>query len=183
MIIKISSDPTIPQPTVEMLAEKGWRAYQYMTEMYVEVPDDITQQNVLDEIAAFDPIPGCIIVAHDTIDKSSGEARARYITVAPGQDAVYALKKEQAEAYKAAGYPADTTSYPLIQAEATASTSTPTVACDFILTKAGQWVQLAAVIEQIRQSAKQQVSAVTDATQWQTINQIVRDAVAQLDQV
>lgn len=183
MIIKISTEPQVPQPTVDMLSSKGWNVYQFNLEMYCEAPDDITGQNVLDAISAFNPLPQCIVDAHNKIDKAAGEARARYITVAPGQEAVYALKKEHAESYKAAGYPADTTAYPLIQAEADASGTSAQAACDFILSKAAQWVQLAATIEQLRQSAKQQVGAITDATQWQTINTIVRDAVMQLEQV
>ena len=45
-------------------------------------------------------------------------ARARYITIAPGQDATYAAKYADAAAYAAAGYPADTSNYPWIEAEA-----------------------------------------------------------------
>lgn len=183
MIIKIAATPTIPQPTVDMLTAKDWRVYQYNLEMYVEAPDHVLAQTVLDTITAFDPLPQCIADAHKKIDSAAGDARARYITVAPGQDAVYSLKKEQAEVYKAAGYPADTTDYQLIQAEADASGTTTTIACDFILSKAAQWVQLAANIEQIRQSAKRQISAITDATQWQMINQIVRDTALQLEKV
>jgi len=183
MEIKISTDPTMPQPIIDMLSAKGWSIYQNNLEMYAEVPDDVIEQDVLDIIAAFDPLPGCIADAHARIDNAAGEARARYITVAPGQDAVYALKKEQAESYKAEGYPVDTTKYLLIQAEANAMASSTTVACDYILATANQWMQLAAAIEQIRQSAKQSASGITDKSQWKNISQIGYDAVEQLNAV
>jgi hypothetical protein len=56
--------------------------------------------------------------AKDAIDRAAGRARARYITVAPGQEATYQAKAAEADAYVAAGRPSDTTPYPILTAEA-----------------------------------------------------------------
>ena len=66
--------------------------------------------------------------ARDSIDTAAGMARARYITIAPGQDATYAAKYADAAAYAAAGYPADTSNYPWIEAEASQTGLTPDAA-------------------------------------------------------
>ncbi|RMD66651.1 hypothetical protein D6833_01225, partial [Candidatus Parcubacteria bacterium] len=43
-------------------------------------------------VNTFDPLPPAQQAAEQRVDAAAGEARARYITVAPGQDAVYNLK-------------------------------------------------------------------------------------------
>jgi len=89
--------------------------------------------------------------AIDAVDCAAGEARSRYITVQPGQDAVYNLKLQQATACKAAGY--DATGLRLIEAESAATGKTVTEVCDVILATAAAWVDIAANIEAIRMKA------------------------------
>ncbi|RMD60203.1 hypothetical protein D6833_10200, partial [Candidatus Parcubacteria bacterium] len=55
--------------------------------------DDAAVQQIID---TFDPLPVARQTAEQRVDAAAGEARARYITVAPGQDAVYNLKLQQA---------------------------------------------------------------------------------------
>lgn len=96
------------------------------------------------------------------IDDCAGEARARYITVAPGQDAVYIKKEQQSQAYKDAGYPVDETGYELVTAQKNADSTTATVAADYILATAASWKIIAANIEELRISYKNQIGAAVD---------------------
>lgn len=122
---------------------------------------------------AVDPPPPTLAevqaAAHAAIDGEAGAARARYITVAPGQEATYMLKESQARAYKAAGYPvAAVADYPMVQAEAAAVYgAAPTAAeiqsaCDTVIAQADAWIAKAAQIEQSRISGKRAVSAAVD---------------------
>lgn len=103
------------------------------------------------------------------IDAAAGAARARYITVAPGQEATYMLKAEQARAYKAAGYPAASlAAYPMVEAEAHAiNGAAPTAAqsqaaADGIIAQADAWIAKAAQIERSRITGKRAVTAAID---------------------
>ncbi|RME58088.1 hypothetical protein D6779_07220, partial [Candidatus Parcubacteria bacterium] len=82
--------------------------------------NDAVVQQIID---SFDPLPHARAEAEKMIDEAAGQARARYITVAPGQEATYVEKARQAEAFKAAGYPTpvDVNLYPLIDAEVQAT--------------------------------------------------------------
>lgn len=96
--------------------------------------------------------------AIEAIDAAAGQARARYITVAPGQEGVYILKAAQAEAYRAAGYPADASPWPLIALEAEARAMTPRVLADEVLWLRDAWTAKAAAIEAARLAGKRAVS-------------------------
>ncbi len=122
---------------------------------------------------AVDPPPPTLAevqaAAHAAIDGEAGASRARYITVAAGQEATYMLKEQQARAYKSAGYPvASISDYPMIQAEAAAVYgAAPTAAeiqsaCDTVIAQADAWIAKAAQIEQSRISGKRAVSAAVD---------------------
>lgn len=96
------------------------------------------------------------------IDDCASEARARYITVGAGQDAVYIEKEKQAQAYKDASYPADETGYELVTAQKNADSSSSTEAADYILATASGWKIIAANIEELRISYKNQINAAVD---------------------
>lgn len=96
------------------------------------------------------------------IDDCAGEARARYITVSPGQDAVYIKKEEQSQKFKDASYPVDETGYELVTAQKNADGTSATVAADYILAKAAAWKLLAANIEELRLSYKNQIDTAVD---------------------
>lgn len=113
--------------------------------------------------------------AHASIDAEAGAARARYITVAPGQEATYLTKETQARAYKAAGYPsASVASYPMVEAEAlaiygdTPAAADIQVACDGIIAQADAWITTAAQIERARIGGKRAVTAATTTAAGET---------------
>lgn len=109
------------------------------------------------------------------IDAVAGAARARYITVAPGQEATYMLKEAQARAYKSAGYPSATVAdYPMVDAEAKAMHgAAPTAAqiqsaADGIIAQADAWIAKAAQIERARIAGKLAVGAAVDVAGVET---------------
>lgn len=123
-------------------------------------------------VAVDPPVPTLAEVqaaALTSIDAEAGAARARYITVAAGQEATYMLKEAQARSYKAAGYPtASVSDYPMVDAEAKAiNGATPDAAqiqaaADAIIAQADAWIGLASQIERVRIAGKRAVSAAVD---------------------
>ncbi|MEW5709845.1 MAG: hypothetical protein AB1830_13220 [Pseudomonadota bacterium] len=118
------------------------------------------------------------------IDAAAGRARARYITIAPGQEGTYLLKAADADRYKAAGYPdAQIASYPWILAKAKAMTPNPgaadyQAAADLIIATRDAWVAKGAAIEEVRERGKAAFAAATDTAGIEA----ARDAaVAELD--
>lgn len=109
------------------------------------------------------------------IDDAAGAARARYITVAPGQEATYMIKEAHARAFKAAGYPAAAVAgYLMVEAEAKAmSGDAPSAeqiqaAADGIIAQADAWIAKAAQIEQVRIGGKRAVSNAASVTDVET---------------
>ena len=97
--------------------------------------------------------------ANQEIDRAAGEARLRYITDIPGQEAVYTQKMEQARAFLLV--PLGTVP-PYIAAEATATARTAQQAASDIMAVAGSWNDtLSPAIEQARIGGKRQVSLAT----------------------
>lgn len=107
------------------------------------------------------PIDNAKMAAKMAIDNAAGAARARYITVAPGQEAVYLLKDREAREYAAAGYPASPVP-PLVQADADALGLSPRAAADAIIAQADAWIGIAAQIERERRKGKADVAAAAD---------------------
>lgn len=97
-----------------------------------------------------------------SIDAAAGAARARYITVAPGQEATYLMKGQQARDYAAAGYSGPV---PLMVAaeQAAAGDASPQAAADRIIAEEAAWSAKAAQIEQERRTRKIAVAAAADA--------------------
>lgn len=91
------------------------------------------------------------------IDKKAGAVRSCYITVAPGQEATYMLKAQQARDFTAAGFTGAVPS--LVAAEASAVGDTTQAACTRILTEEAQWVYLAGLVEGYRRGGKVAVAA------------------------
>lgn len=117
------------------------------------------------------PVPPTVEQLHANIDGAAGSARARYITVAPGQEATYLLKEQQARAYAGIGYLlAEVANYPYVQAEAMAINGTTPTAAQYqaaangIIAQADAWLVKGAQIERERIGGKRAVSvATTDA--------------------
>lgn len=107
------------------------------------------------------PLDQVRAAAAAAIDAAAGAARARYITIAPGQEATYLIKAQQAREYRTAGYAGPVPA--LVQAEAAATGETAQVACDRILAEEAAWVAKAAEIESARRRGKVAVGAALDA--------------------
>lgn len=99
--------------------------------------------------------------ALSAIDATAGAARARYITVAPGQEATYILKAQQAAAFKAGGYSGPAPG--LVQAEMDATGATAQAAADDILAQEAAWAYKAAQIESARRRGKVAAGNAADA--------------------
>lgn len=93
------------------------------------------------------------------IDNLSGQARSKFLTVAPGQELTYLLKQSQAESFKAANF--EGTVPNLVQAEADATNVTPKEACVSILLAAQSLSENLAEIEVVRRAGKIAVRAAT----------------------
>jgi hypothetical protein len=122
-------------------------------------------------------------LAYRQIDEAAGRARSRYITAAPGQEAVYQLKADEAAAYVAAGYPTGGTTaddYPLLHAEATATGSTMAGIADMVLALRAAWVQIAATIEGLRMGGKRDVELADDIPE---VEGLVSTTITALDAV
>ena len=101
-----------------------------------------------------------LISMYDSIDAAAGQARARYITVAPGQEATYVYKGIQAGEFKAAGYTGTVPAF--VQAEANAVGCSTTDAADLILAQQAAWMTKGAQIEEVRRSWKLAIESSTD---------------------
>lgn len=115
---------------------------------------------------AVDPPPPTLAevqtAAAAAIDAEAGKARARHITIAPGQEATYLIKAQQAREYRTAGYTGPVPA--LVQAEMDATGETAQVACDRILAEEVAWIAKAAAIESARRRGKVAVGAAAEAT-------------------
>lgn len=98
------------------------------------------------------------------IDRVAGEARLRYITDVPGQQAVYLVKLSEAQAY-AAAYAIDPESVPgpHLAAEASGTSQTAIAVAEAVIALAALWNdQLSPAIEGLRLGGKATVSAAAD---------------------
>lgn len=125
----------------------------------------------------YDNIGDAKSYAYSQIDIEAGNARARYITIVPGQSETYQEKATDAAAYANAGYPEDATPYPWVHAEAQATGMTAQQAADNILaTKAG-WLALGTAIEGLRIGGKASVAAASTQTE---VLSIMRSTISSL---
>lgn len=126
------------------------------------------------------PLDTAKAAAKSRIDAAAGRARARYITVAPGQEATYQAKAAEADAYVAAGRPAETSAYPILTVEAKARGIAVSALADLVRMTRDQWIQLAAAIEAKRIGGKLAVDAATDHV---AVEAVVAQAEAGLEAV
>lgn len=96
------------------------------------------------------------------IDAKAGEARAQFITVAPGQEMTYLEKVTQARAFGADPDP-DIEDYPLLYGEIGITGESAAEVAGVILGRYAQWQQIGATIEATRLTAKRDVAAAADA--------------------
>lgn len=126
------------------------------------LPSDLDLSESAIAAAADKLIAQAKTAAKARIDAAAGRVRARYLTVAPGQEATYQAKAAEADAYVSAGRPADTSAYPILTAEAQARGIDVSQLADLVRETRDQWVQLAAVVEALRIGGKLAVDAAVD---------------------
>lgn len=114
------------------------------------------------------------------IDSKAGNVRKKYITSTHGQEMTYLEKAKQAEDFINAGYPADTSPYPFIEADMTALSLTKEQAADGIIAQRDAWLVIGATVEQHRLAGKAQVDTAADLD---AIDTVVEDTSALLDTV
>lgn len=116
---------------------------------------------IAEYVAPLVPIAQVRSEALSAIDIAAGVARAKYITVSPGQAETYILKAQQAAAYKASGYSGNVPV--LVQVEADVMGQTGQDAAESILAQQAAWEAVGAEIERARRAGKIAVGAATDA--------------------
>lgn len=126
------------------------------------------------------PVPTLAAIKRDArsaIDAAAGEARMRYVTEVPGQQAVYLRKLEQARVFAAAEGQGAPPAY--IAAEALATGVAPLEAAQTILAIAQVWdEQLSPAIEALRIGGKRAVDAAADEATLRTVLQVTLAALA-----
>ncbi len=122
--------------------------------------DDVTQEDLDAALAAYthDPLAKPKEDADIAIDNKAAEVRKRFISCGDGIEMTYMEKREEAKAFKDAGYPeAQIADYPFIEAEAIATSDTGTQATDAILAQCAAWKIAGAEIEKQRRLGKVQI--------------------------
>jgi hypothetical protein len=147
--------------------------------------DGILKYSPIAEVEAlyesFDPLPLAKIDGAALINQAAGEARTRYITSLPSQDATYQMKLDDSYAFLSAGSPEpNLDSYPFVAAEADANNSTGEQAAELVIATYNQWRQLAATIENIRRKG---INAVNAAEEWNQCLPTAKEYAAQLEAI
>ena len=114
------------------------------------------------------------------VDTLAGEIRIRHITDVPGQGATYEFKRQDAEAFMAAGEPEDPASFPWIAAEADALEDTMSMAAAEIIRNRDTWQQGGVAIEGARMKGKYRIKK---ATTTREAYDAYNDAVAIMEQI
>jgi len=147
-----------PEPDTATL-EQAWADWQ------VANPTDLTQKRT---------------DAKANIDRAAEQARLRFITWGTGQAMTYSEKSDEAADFVAAGYPADVSSYPFIQAEMNALGETATEVADRILAKKSAWITAGAAIEEIRLKGKNDIDDAMDEAEILSVRDTTISALGAL---
>lgn len=119
--------------------------------------------------------------ARRQIDAAAGRARARYITVSPGQDATYIAKYDQAQRYLAAGPAVILSDYPWVEVEAQATGVSGTEAATRIKALGDAWANvIGPAIEGRRIAGKDGIMPLTTRAE---VDAHVAQVVAQLGEI
>lgn len=92
------------------------------------------------------------------VDDLAGRERAKYITVAPGQEMTYQEKVRQAQAFGDDAAP-DEGKYPLIYGEVGITAADAAGVAVVVLQSFALWQQIGAAIEKVRLAAKRDINA------------------------
>ena len=114
------------------------------------------------------------------IDVLRGETRAKFITVIPGQEAMYISKRNEALGLILEGETADPLEFPLLASEVGTTASTIYEVAQIVLNLNWEWKQLAKIIEQASLQAKNNIAAAQSVDEIKTI---VEDLTNQLNEI
>jgi hypothetical protein len=115
------------------------------------------------------------------VDTAAGEARLRYLTNIPAQDATYTAKLADAVRFALDGFPVDSVHlYPWVEGEMETYDVDATVAANTILGMASSWVSVGVPIEKIRLKAKKAIREALSAREMHTIATV---AINQLSEI
>lgn len=111
--------------------------------------------------------------ARARIDESITAARRLYITTLPGQEMIYQAKENEAKAYLVLDpEPADLDEFPMLAAEVGVTAPTAYELAQIWLNMAAQWRAVAADLENLRLTAREEID---NATTVAELDQIVAD--------
>jgi len=102
------------------------------------------------------------VLAIQFLNKKAGAVRGQYITITPGQDAVYLSKVEEAKAYQraeAAGQVIDEGDYPHLSGEVGITATDLSGVASVVLAKRNEWIAVSANIESQRLGATKSIRA------------------------
>lgn len=114
------------------------------------------------------------------VDLAAENSRNKYLTTGSGQAISYLRKEDDAEKYKADGYPVigSPSEYPWITAEVNATGLSAQEAADAILAQRDAWLTLGTKIEEERRLGKLAIDAASDESE---VNTARDNAVATLE--
>lgn len=133
-----------PEDMVAIQAAEGQRA--------IVIPAGVASWGSID----LEPLRAKLVA---DVDAEAGAARARFITVIPGQDSTYIYKAREAAAWSSGADPATA---PFLAAEAAATGTAIDDLAASVLAMEAQWIAIGSAIEGARMGAKAALAAATD---------------------
>lgn len=124
----------------------------------LDASSNVLPDNVLIEDVSTRSLAEIKEEAKRAVDLAAGQARARYITTAPGQEMVYILKTQEATQCVNDSTPS-AEKYPFVAADSIAFGVDLMTAAQMILAVQQQWFVLGAKIEEIRLTAKETINS------------------------
>jgi hypothetical protein len=115
------------------------------------------------------------------VDRAAGEARLRYITSIPGQDATYTSKLADAQRYLATSPEPETLdAFPWLAGEVHTYGLPPLESAQNIVDISAAWTEIGVHIEELRLSAK---AAIRSSLAIAAMHTVATDAIAALEDV
>jgi hypothetical protein len=98
------------------------------------------------------------------VEQAVSRARVKYAASPEHQALIYDIKLSEAQAYVAAGRPADTSAYVMLTQSAAGAGRSVSDEADVVLARGVLWLQLAAATERLRIAANAAIDAEADAS-------------------
>lgn len=115
--------------------------------------------------------------AKHEINLLAGAARARFITIIPGQEMLYLEKKAEALRWLSAQSP-DIADYPFLGAEVNITAATPNELANLWMQMAAQWAVAASIIEGMRMAYINNVNGAADVATIDAMLETYRPLIA-----